>query len=97
MFTKNHSVDNFYTAKLTKMLTFRALALYKNITKTAITRYQSGFRRGFPLIMWKTMLKTESPMLTTSESRCKVKNYQQNKLFFHKISTVNQQFYNLEP
>ena len=47
MFTKIHSVDNFYTAKLTKILKLSALALYKNITNTAVTRYKSGFRRGF--------------------------------------------------
>ena len=47
MFTIIYSVDNFYTAKLTKILKLSALALYKNITKTAVTRYKSGFRRGF--------------------------------------------------
>jgi len=47
MFTIIHSVDNFYTAKLTKILNLSALALYKNITNTALTRYKSGFRRGF--------------------------------------------------
>ena len=47
MFTKIHSVDNFYTAKLPKILKLSVLALYKNITKTAVTRYKSGFRRGF--------------------------------------------------
>lgn len=91
-----HSVDNFYTAKFTKILILSVLALYKIITKTAITPYQSGFRRGFPHEVLKTVLKTVDNSWETSKIRHKVKNYQQNKLFIHKISTDNQQFCNLE-
>ena len=96
MFTKIYSVDNFYTAKLTKILKLSALALYKNITNTAVTRYKSGFRRGFQQWVLTTVWKSVGCKLTTREIRDKVKNYQQKQLFFHKIFTVFPQICNLE-
>ena len=96
MFVIIHSVDNFYTAKLTKMLKSSALALSKNITKTALTLSKPAFRRSFPQPVLKKLLKKVDCLLKKHEIRHKVKNYQQNKLFFHKISTENQHFCNLE-
>ncbi len=55
MCVKIYSVDNFYTAKLTKILKYSALALSKNITKNNATLYYSTFRRVFPHGMLTTM------------------------------------------